>query len=84
MLTSIKKDVRGPMKYIKKNYQTWGAEVVYVTGPNHADIVQGCEKVGIPAYVRVLFSSSECITHLHLGCFIIDVAQCDATIAIPL
>jgi hypothetical protein len=42
------------MKLIKETYQSWGAEVVFITSnfQGNQEMMEGCKEAGIPAFVR--------------------------------
>ena len=42
------------MKLIKEAYQSWGAEVVFITSnvQGNQEMMEGCKLEGIPAFVR--------------------------------
>ena len=42
------------MKLIKEVYQSWGAEVVFITSnfQGNREMMEGCKLEGIPAFVR--------------------------------
>jgi len=44
------------MKLVKETYVSWGAEVVFITSNyrGNQEIMEGCKKAGIPAFVRRL------------------------------
>lgn len=43
------------MKLIKEAYQSWGAEVVFITSnfQGNREMMEGCKLEGIPAFVRL-------------------------------
>lgn len=48
------------MKLIKEIYQSWGAEVVFITSnyTGNKEMMEGCKEAGIPAFVSTLRKSS--------------------------
>jgi hypothetical protein len=49
------------MKLIKETYQSWGAEVVFITSnfQGNQEMMEGCKEAGIPAFVRFFISDSD-------------------------
>jgi hypothetical protein len=47
------------MKLIKAVYDSWGAEVVFVTSnfQGNREVMEGCKEAGIPVFVRLIYST---------------------------
>jgi hypothetical protein len=44
------------MKLVKDAYDSWGAEVVFITSnyQGNGELMEGCKRLGIPAFVSLI------------------------------
>ena len=57
------------MKLIREAYQSWGAEVVFITSnlQGNREMMEGCKLEGIPAFVRFFLCSTVKFSEFYTG-----------------
>lgn len=57
------------MKLIREAYQSWGAEVVFITSnlQGNRQMMEGCKLEGIPAFVRFFLVYNRVFSEFYTG-----------------